>query len=210
MPKTRASELRNPTIPQPERGSGYVMVDPAHVVPRRFLATLHHVGGELRKHQELQRDRLSVDNVVGFGGVQVELYIEVQLGGVPRCLEFTVRPQPPEMQPITATSARVPIDRLMRTALAAAVMELPPEGSEYLMDPGKEHRERVHAGHSQRPPHEAVAAVYREAASISGRKSATEAVAITFGKPRSTAARWVRDARDAGVLGPAKRGTSSA
>jgi hypothetical protein len=51
---------------------------------------------------------------------------------------------------------------------------------------------------------EQVAVIYRRHAAIS--KRPTEAVADAFGVPRDTASKWVRRARDAGLLGPTSKG----
>jgi len=202
-----------------EKGSGYVLVDPEHVVPRRFHATVHYVGGKIRRYSgEPPRDRyVGPGRVTGSGGLMVSMYVEVQRGGVPRCLSVEVNPEPPENDPITPTSIRLPLDRLMRIALTDVMREVNPD-SDWVSSPGLEEREDFHASYrkgarrarGRRPSPEEVADAYRGGmVNHVGRAKPTTELAAEWGVHRSTASRWVDEARKAGALGPAKHGAAT-
>ncbi len=68
-------------------------------------------------------------------------------------------------------------------------------GAEAQVEKFTNRRRRITAEHLEQ-----VAALYRQYAAAS--KRPTEEVANAFGVPRDTASKWVRRARDAGLLGP--------
>lgn len=218
--------MRYPMQTKGEEGAGLVALslDPLQVAPRRFTATIHYVGGKLRKAYRLPTDgRFGAGGIAGDGGVLVEMEIEVQPKGAPRCLGLAVKPEPPENTPITATALRrVTIDKLMRQAVADAVVEIGlelPDGERWAIAPGLEERddfyERYREG-ARRPRRGVplteddlvrVANIYRDAlADIRHRHRPTAMVAKVEGVSRATAARRVSLARERGHLGPAKPG----
>jgi hypothetical protein len=158
---------------------------PRFVVPQRFTATT-------------TRD-----------GIRVELTIEVDDEGVPRCTGLELR-QRPGAEPITGEALRnVPVARLMREAIeAAASADLRPSPKVVTASAASlsaTARIRARGAAVTDDDLRDVAERYR-AAVDRGIRSPTQTVANELGAPRSTVARWVHKARDRGFLGPAVRG----
>ena len=127
----------------------------------------------------------------------------------PECLALSVRSR--KGQSITPDDVRLPLRMFIREATAAAVGRLGPDGS-LTWEPGDvqsyfrgavetERRDHEHNRYLGDDHYERVAEIYREALQLG--YAPTKWVGVRFGKPRSTAARWVMEARERGKLGKA-------
>lgn len=125
--------------------------------------------------------------------------IRVLPGGHAAMVEMTIQPGPATGSidtPVTTSALRrVHVDQIVKAALAEATVDMPP-GSDV---DAERVTERVQSSVKARAS--GAAKVYADAVA-QGSKAPTEAVAAALGVSRPQASRYVRAARDAGLLPP--------
>lgn len=150
-------------------------------------------------------------------GHEIELEVEVDQWGQPRCRRVTVLGG----EAITGETLRsIPIARALRLVTAQlaefAVIQRREDGALVGIPPSDEERRQIRSkyGDARRPRRgspvtednlRAVAEMYRDALR-SGVRGPTQAVAKRMHVSRSTAGRWVSMARERGLLGAATPG----
>ena len=169
-----------------------VRLGPDTVAPRRFGATIE------------------------VGRLEVELVVELDNKHTPHCRSVTVR-----NTDVTANTLReIGLAKLVALALEAATWpyEETATGGRMPIFPGSRERERLYeqSAEGARRPRKGsplteedlakVAEIYRTA--VAHGDPPDEAIAHAMHASRSTAARWVRKARDVGLLGDAVPGRS--
>jgi hypothetical protein len=167
-------------------GKGLVSLDDTHGVPREFSLTA-----------QLEPD------------TKAELDIVVDDDGSPRCTRMEIRGD--EISGETVRS--IALSRLLRLGMTTALWRVTskPDGSVVIEPAGDEERRRFYQSRQPRRGSPVtdetlreVARHYRQAAEHGEPPSLGVAAAMNVS--RSTAARWVKRARERGLLGPALRG----
>ena len=136
--------------------------------------------------------------------VNVDLEIRVVTGGQPQVIQVSVREMPPLVGGVTSTTLRsLPLDHIVRATMTWVAEQSPDliEGS----IPGWFRLEAdgpdvLRRGSVDERVAQA-AQIYR-AATAAGSKAPTEAVATSMHVSRATASRYIRGARDIGMLPP--------
>lgn len=161
----------------PHHGTALVRVGPTTGAPATFSTTCYVDSGKLA--------------VIGT--------IMVVPGGHATMVEMTIQGGPATkstITPVTTSSLRrILVDQIVKAALTEATVDMPPGGD---VD-GERVTERVQSSVKARAAD--AAKIYADAVA-QGSKAPTEAVAAALGVSRPQASRYVRAARDAGLLPP--------
>lgn len=148
--------------------------------------------------------------------VRLVLDVTVDEWGRASCL--SLKAEKLDGLPLTATDLRrIPLARILRDASRASQLFAAALGPGVFGPPTPREARRIAADPCRRPRRgspitrqhlEEVAQTYRDAFQRGDRP--TRAVQATFSVERATASRWVRAARDAGLLPPAEPGRATA
>jgi hypothetical protein len=197
---------------------GYRLLDGRNLVPRRFTAKIDRIGAELGGSDfgEIAKAEALGEGPYPIGGLHVELAVEVEDDqGTARCRELTVRPHDEDESITKETLAKLPVADLVRYTVAslATPLKAGPDGTlvqDFSQHHANEDLYKRFARGGRRPRSGSpltdenlreVATLYR--AALENNDPPTLAVAAAKNVSRSTAARWVSEARKRGFLGPA-------
>lgn len=137
-------------------------------------------------------DLIVADYYLEDGTLAVEAMVAVAEGGQARLVHMEVSPGPrahgPHLPAITTSMLRrILVDQIVKTAVAEATVDMPPEEPERVSRTTVADQAETAAKH------------YLEA-TRTGSRAPTEAVALAMGVSRAQASRYVRAARDQGLI----------